>query len=57
MDEKTKISSETFMYVLYVLYRANILTRYNLGHIFEAIKKDQPEDITKFLVEEEARKG
>lgn len=57
MEEKQKIDSNTVMYMIYVLYRANILTRYNLGHIFEAIKKDMPENITQYLVNEEARKG
>lgn len=51
------ISSKTVMYILYILYKSNIITRYNLNRIFKEIKAELPEDITKYLVEEEAKKS
>ena len=51
------ISSKTVMYVLYILYKSNMISRNNLSTMFDAIKGKQPEDITKYLVEEEARKS
>ena len=55
--EESKVDSHTFMYTLYILFKANLITRYNLTKIFEEIKKDVPTDITQYLVNEEARKG
>jgi hypothetical protein len=52
-----KISGKTVMYLIYLLYKENLLTRDNLGHIFKIVKDvKEPEDITKYLVEEEAKR-
>ena len=56
MEEK-KIDSQTFMFTIFVLYRSHLITRNHLTKLFEVIKEPMPDDLAKFLVEEEARKG
>lgn len=56
-DVQDKVSGKTVMYLLYLMYKANILPRNHLTMLFKAIKEQEPEDITKFLVEEERKRG
>ena len=51
------VSGKTVMFIFYLLYKSNLITRNHLTRIFEEIKKPQPEDITKYLVAEEAKRS
>jgi len=54
MTEVKKEPSITVL-ILYILYKANILTRLHLKHIFKIIKDPMPENLTDYLVEEVAK--
>lgn len=47
-----KFDTNTVIYILYILYKTNMLTRGHLKQIFQVIKNKAPDDIMKFLVGE-----
>lgn len=51
-EELGSISGLTVMYVIYLFYKANILSRDNLKMFINEIKKSSPENITAWLIEE-----
>ncbi len=56
-DEKVETKPFTFdanavMFVLYLLYNANILTRHHLRTMLKIIKAPLPEDEIKFIAEQ-----
>lgn len=50
-----KFDINTVVFILYLLYKDNILTRHHLRHMFKIIKEDAPGDIMRYLVEEERK--
>ena len=48
-------SKDTLMYMLYLLFKANMLSRVNLKQIFRMINQEMPKDVVKFLLEEAAK--
>jgi len=60
MPEETKpaefkFDPNTIFFLLYMLYKCNILTRHHLRTMTKIIKDPIPGDIVKFLVEEAGR--
>lgn len=52
-----KKENNSFWYTVYILYKSNILSRVLLTKIFEEVRKSAPEDVVKYLVEEEAKRA
>ena len=52
---KDKLNTTTLFYFIYLLYKCNLITRRNVADMLKMIKKETPEDIAKYLVEEAAR--
>ena len=42
----------TVVYLVYLLYKSNILDRYSVKHLLKIIEDKHPDDIIKYLVEE-----
>ena len=42
----------TVVYLVYLLYKANMVTRYDIKKILKTIESPHPEDVLKYLVEE-----
>jgi hypothetical protein len=53
--DSLQFSKDTLMYVLYLLFKANIIGRNNLKQIFRTVDKDMPKDVVKYLLEEAAK--
>jgi Ca2+-binding EF-hand superfamily protein len=52
MDDTFKFDVNTVMYVLYLFYKENLLTRKHLKDMFKIVKGELPKDVIKYLVEE-----
>lgn len=50
--KELSINVDTILFLLYMFYKCNVLTRHHLKRMLQIIKDKQPEDIAKFLVEE-----
>ena len=58
MTEEIKpftFDANAVMFVLYLLYKDNILTRHHLKHMLKVIKVPLPIDVIKFIAEEAGR--
>jgi len=55
VTEVFKFDTNTVVYVLYLLYKRNLITRHDLRGMFKIIKEPLPIDVTKYLVEEERK--
>jgi len=53
--KEAQTGSDTILFMLYILFKANLITRHNLRDLLAAIKKGPPEDAAKFLVAEVSR--
>lgn len=53
--KELKFNADTIMYMLYLMYTANLLTRLHLKHMMKIIKDTPPTDIARYLVEEAAK--
>ena len=52
---ESKMSVETIMFILYMFYKCNVLTRHHLKRMVAIIKDNPPEDIAKYIIEEVAK--
>lgn len=52
---KLSFNKDTVLYLLYLQYKSNMITRTHLKSYFQLINSDHPEDIAKWLVEEAAK--
>jgi hypothetical protein len=50
-----KFDTNAVMFMIYLLWKCNMLTRHNLKAILEEVKKPAPEDVIKYLVQEAGR--
>ncbi len=50
-----KFNTNTVVFILYLFYKCNLITRHHLRTMFKIIKEEAPGDIMKFLVEEERK--
>lgn len=50
--KEIKISKDTLMYMLYLLFKSNFITRNHLRQMLNIIKQKTPEDLVKWLVQE-----
>lgn len=49
------ISANSALYVFYLLYKTNFVTRLQLRHILRVIKEEAPENLAEYLVKEAAK--
>ncbi len=47
-----QIDGKVTLYVIYLLYKMNIITRYGIKEALEVIKKGTPVDLLAYLLEE-----
>lgn len=50
-----KFDVNSVVFMMYMLYKCNTLTRHHIRHMLKIIKDEAPGDIMKYLVEEAAR--
>ena len=55
VPEKDKLNTTTLFYFIYLMYKCNMITRRQVADMLKQIKKETPEDIAKYLVEESAK--
>jgi hypothetical protein len=48
-------SKDTVFYILYLMYKSNMISRVNLKQMFGLIDQKLPENVVKYLLEEAAR--
>jgi hypothetical protein len=53
--ESLAFSKDTIMYILYLMYKSNMISRTNLKQIFRIIDQKMPADVAKYLLEEAAK--
>jgi hypothetical protein len=49
---EVKLSVETIMFILYMFYKCNIITRHHLKRLVAIIKDNPPTDMAKYIMEE-----
>lgn len=55
-EENFTFDQNTVMFTLYLLYKANMITRNHLSHMLKIIKETKPElNVAEYLVKEAAR--
>lgn len=55
-EETFTFDQNTVMFTIYLLYKANMITRNHLSHMLKIIKETKPElNIAEYLVKEAAR--
>ena len=56
-EEKKKFepNKDTIVFLLYLFYKCNIITRHHIRTMFKIIDGELPGDIVKYLVEEERK--
>jgi hypothetical protein len=52
MSDDFKFDVNTVMYIIYLFYKENLLTRKHLKDMFKIVKSELPKDVIKYLVEE-----
>ncbi len=50
-----QINTDTILFLMYMFYKCNIITRHHLKRMLAIIKEPMPENVAKFLVEEVAK--
>jgi Ca2+-binding EF-hand superfamily protein len=55
MPDEFKFDTNTVTFLIYLLYKSNIITRNHMKQMFKTIQEKAPEDIMKYLVEEVAK--
>lgn len=50
-----KIDSNTALYIVYLLYKTNIISNRRLKDMLAEVKKPMPSDVAKYLVKEAAK--
>ena len=53
--EELKLSVDTVLYMLYIWYKANLISRDNLKTLLKVIKDPIPSDVPKYLAQEAAK--
>ena len=56
-DKEGQGSKATILYLLYLLYRTNFISRMNLKALLAEVGEKPPKEIAKYLVEEAAKGG
>lgn len=57
IDAELNIDKDTVVYLLYLLYRTNMIARNNLRNMIDQISKPLPDNVLKWLVNEAAKAG
>lgn len=50
-----KFDVNTVLFFVYLLYKCNLLTRHHIRTMFKLIKEPLPDDVPKYLVDEERK--
>ncbi len=53
--KKDRFDVTTVLFFVYLLYKCNMLTRHNIRQMFKIIKGETPDDVAKYLAEEEKK--
>lgn len=53
--EPLALSVATVLYLIFIWYTCNMITRRQVADMLKQIKKDPPSDIAKYLVEEASK--
>lgn len=53
--EEFKFDTNTVIYIIYLMYKNNMITRRHIKDLFAIVKQDVPSDVTKWLVEEASK--
>jgi len=57
VDAALNIDKDTVIYLVYLLFKTNMIARNNLRNMIDQISKPLPDDVLKWLVNEAARAG
>ena len=57
IDDTLDIDKDTVVYLVYLLYKTNMIARNNLRNIIDQISKPLPDNVLKWLVNEAAKAG
>lgn len=52
-DKSFNFDNNTVMFLLYLMFKANLVTRQNMSHIIKIIKETKPDlDVNEFIIKE-----
>ena len=57
VDENLNIDKDTVVYLIYLLFKTNMIARNNLRNMIDQISKPLPDNVLKWLVNEAAKAG
>jgi hypothetical protein len=57
IDDTLDIDKDTVVYLVYLLFKTNMIARNNLRNIIDEISKPLPNEVLKWLVNEAAKAG
>ena len=57
IDEALSVDKDTVVYLIYLLFKTNMIARNNLRNMIDQISKPLPDDVLKWLVNEAAKAG
>jgi hypothetical protein len=55
VKKKFEPNKDTIVYLMYLLYKSNLITRLNIRHMFKIIDEEIPGDVLAYLVTEERK--